>query len=300
VYNKLFTKILDSSIWLESTPTRIVWLTFIAVMDEDGFAAFASVGNVAHRARVTLEEAAAAIALLEGPDPDSGDPDNQGKRLERVPGGWMVLNAKKHRDMVTRVVIQEQTRERVRRHRELKRNSNGSETHQPLPCNAPVTPSESESDTETKARSEARKEKISSRKTATHPSADALGERFVRFWNAYPNKKGKSAAFKAWQKLRPTDALTDIIIAAIEQQKTWQTWRKDSGQFVPHPASWLNKGAWEDEPYAETMVAYENRPPQRHSLCPHTPQCERQTECTRKTINDGRRARGVPLLEAEH
>jgi hypothetical protein len=137
MYNKLFTKILDSSIWLESSPTRIVWVTLIAVMDEHGFAQFASVANLANRARVTLEEAKEAVARLESPDVDSSDPENEGRRLERVPGGWLVLNAEKHRQMVTRAIIQAQTRERVRRHREKKRSSNGS-----------VTPSEAESESE--------------------------------------------------------------------------------------------------------------------------------------------------------
>src|SRR3990167_5717123 len=113
MYNKLFTKILDSSIWLEPTPTRIVWLTFIAVMDETGFVQFASIANVAHRARVALEEAQEAIDCLEKPDGNSSDPDNEGRRIERVPGGWVVLNAEKHRSMVTRMIIKEQTKERV-------------------------------------------------------------------------------------------------------------------------------------------------------------------------------------------
>jgi hypothetical protein len=40
MYNRLFTKILDSSIWLEADTTRIVWITMLASMDEDGFAPF--------------------------------------------------------------------------------------------------------------------------------------------------------------------------------------------------------------------------------------------------------------------
>ena len=129
MYNKLFTKILDSSIWLESLPTRIVWLTLIATMDETGFCQFAAVGNLASRARVTLEQARKAIDCLEGPDAESGDPANDGRRIERVPGGWMVLNAEKHREMVTRAVVQEQTRLRVKRFRErLKRSSNADVT----------------------------------------------------------------------------------------------------------------------------------------------------------------------------
>ena len=32
MYNKLFTKILDSTIWLEDDATRLVWITFLAVI----------------------------------------------------------------------------------------------------------------------------------------------------------------------------------------------------------------------------------------------------------------------------
>lgn len=147
VYNKLFTKILDSSIWLEPTTTRIVWMTFIASMDEDGFVAFAAPGNVAGRARVTIEEAAAALEALEGPDPNSSDPDNDGRRIERVQGGWMVLNAGKYRAITTRIIEKEQTRQRVARHRAKKKavtNCNAGVTH----ANVPVTTSESETEEE--------------------------------------------------------------------------------------------------------------------------------------------------------
>lgn len=132
MYNKIFTKILDSSIWLETDSTRIVWLTLIAAMDETGFTQFASPANLAHRARVTLEAAEAAISLLEGPDHNSSDPEHEGRRIERVPGGWMVLNSAKYREMVTRAVGQEKTRERVARFRAKKKGV--------TPGNADVTP----------------------------------------------------------------------------------------------------------------------------------------------------------------
>lgn len=137
MYNKIFTKILDSSIWLEPTSTRIVWVVFLAAMDEDGFAQFASIPNLAHRARLSVEETEEALRILESPDTNSSDPEHEGRRVERVPGGWMVLNAQKYRSMVTRTVIREQTRTRVAKHRakvqEIKALSN---------CNAYVTPSE--------------------------------------------------------------------------------------------------------------------------------------------------------------
>jgi hypothetical protein len=117
MYNKIFTKILDSSIWMEPLATRIVWLTFIAAMDEHGFVSFASPANVAHRAIVPLDDTVKALAALEGPDANSSDPENEGRRLERVPGGWLVLNAHKYRALVTKAIIQDQTRDRVRAHR---------------------------------------------------------------------------------------------------------------------------------------------------------------------------------------
>jgi len=144
MYNKLFTKILDSSIWLESMPTRLVWLTFIAAMDEAGFVQFASVPNVALRARVPTAAAEKAIACLEGPDPNSADPDHEGRRIEKVPGGWMVLNAGKYRDLIKRAIMQEQTRARVAKHRAIKRG-NVDVTGESVTggnSNAPVTPSE--------------------------------------------------------------------------------------------------------------------------------------------------------------
>ncbi len=147
MYNKLFTKILDSSIWLESDATRLVWLTLLAAMDEDGFAQFASVANLAHRARVSLDACQEAVKCLESEDPHSADPDNGGRRLERVDGGWMVLNAHKYKQMVTRVVAREQTRERVRKFR-AKQAGNAPVTV----ANDLVTPSETE--TETKAEEE--------------------------------------------------------------------------------------------------------------------------------------------------
>jgi hypothetical protein len=130
MYNKIFTKILDSSIWMEPLPTRIVWLTFIAAMDETGFVEFASPANVAHRAIVPLSDTLTALAALEGPDINSSDPENEGRRVERVAGGWLVLNAHKYRGLVTKAIKQERTRDRVRAFRAKAKG----------PCNADVTP----------------------------------------------------------------------------------------------------------------------------------------------------------------
>lgn len=121
MFNKLFTKILDSSIWLEPTTTRIVWITLLAAMDETGYAHFSAVENLAARARVTKEEAEKAIECFLKPDKNSANPDHQGSRVERVPGGFFILNAAAHRAMMNREIQKEQTRLRVAKHREKKK-----------------------------------------------------------------------------------------------------------------------------------------------------------------------------------
>lgn len=122
MYNKLFSSILDSSIWLEDSETVRVWITLLASMDEDGFCKFGSVKNLAIRANVPLAGTMKAVDILESPDEISPGQDFDGRRIERVVGGWMVLNAKKYRDMVTRRLAKEQSRERVARFRAKKRS----------------------------------------------------------------------------------------------------------------------------------------------------------------------------------
>jgi len=83
---------------------------------------------------------------------------------------------------------------------------------------------------------------------------------FDAFWASYPNKKGKQAAIKAWEhaKSKPDH---QIIIAAVERQKTWPAWIKDGGQYIPNPATWLNQGRWEDQPVGVIDNTAPARPP---------------------------------------
>jgi len=70
---------------------------------------------------------------------------------------------------------------------------------------------------------------------------------FEIFWKAYPRKKNKGAALKAWRKLKKSLPPLEKLIAIIEEQKKSTDWTKDAGQFIPYPATWLNASGWEDE-----------------------------------------------------
>lgn len=73
------------------------------------------------------------------------------------------------------------------------------------------------------------------------------GERFERFWSAYPKKVGKDAARRWWGKRKPDDAMLAAMLAAIAVQAKSAQWAKDGGQYIPHPTTWLNEGRWQDD-----------------------------------------------------
>lgn len=77
--------------------------------------------------------------------------------------------------------------------------------------------------------------------------ARATDDGFERFWQAYPRKVGKLAARKAYavavRKVAGPDP-PGLLIEAVERAKPFWT----DPRFIPHPATWLNQGRWDDEP----------------------------------------------------
>ena len=70
---------------------------------------------------------------------------------------------------------------------------------------------------------------------------------FGVFWNKYPRKAGKDAAFIAFEKRKPDEQMLDEMLKAIELQSESDAWQKNDGQYIPHPSTWLNQGRWKDE-----------------------------------------------------
>ena len=70
---------------------------------------------------------------------------------------------------------------------------------------------------------------------------------FDTFWTAYPKRKGKIAAQKAWSKIRLSEKQVSEILISLEWQTSQPDWQKDNGQYIPNPATWLNGQRWLDE-----------------------------------------------------
>jgi len=121
-YTKLFSSIVTSTIWMEDDKTRIVWITMLAVADKNGEVQ-GSIPGLARIAGVSVEDCRAAISKFLAPDPDSRTKDDEGRRIEEIDGGWVLLNYNKYRDMASKDEQREAEAKRKARYRErLKRN----------------------------------------------------------------------------------------------------------------------------------------------------------------------------------
>jgi hypothetical protein len=242
-FAKLDNGILDSSLWSEPPSTRCVWITFLAKKDENGFVA-SSYSGMQRASNVTLQEFDAAIKTLESPDKDSRTPDFDGRRIEKIDGGWVVLNHEKYR--LHDDVVRELTRERVRKYRERKKVdvTQGNVTST-LPS---VSVSESVSGS------------LSSSSVLGGAGGEKYGSDFLEFWKLYPKKVGKAAAQRSWIiHVKKKAVPLPVVMKALEWQRKCDQWTKDNGQFVPNPETWLNQGRWNDEPQEILTPAY--KPP---------------------------------------
>lgn len=76
---------------------------------------------------------------------------------------------------------------------------------------------------------------------------------FDTFWAAYPKKRKRDDAKRAWDKRRPDSVLLTVMLRALERQRQSPDWQRQSGRFIPYPASWLNAGQWTDEDVAPIL-----------------------------------------------
>src|SRR2546425_5775977 len=120
MYTKLFATLIHSTVWREEMHIKVVWITMLAMADEQGDV-WASVPGLADAARVSVEQCEEALARLAAPDRYSRTRDHEGRRITAMEGGWHLLNYAKYRAVQDADHRRALTRERVRRHR-AKRN----------------------------------------------------------------------------------------------------------------------------------------------------------------------------------
>ena len=76
---------------------------------------------------------------------------------------------------------------------------------------------------------------------------------FISFWKSYPRKIGKQAAWRSWQRQK-LESIHDEIIQSVNKHIASAEWKKENGEFVPHPTTYLNQARWLDELQAEEQT----------------------------------------------
>lgn len=73
-----------------------------------------------------------------------------------------------------------------------------------------------------------------------------LRDSFEEFYSSYPRRVGKEAAKRAFVKASK-EVDPEVIVAGAKRLAADPNLPEK--QFVPYPATWLNRAGWEDEPY---------------------------------------------------
>lgn len=229
MYTKLFPEMYTGSMVGAGCVVFAVWPYALANCDEHGCVEL-NPRLLAMVLGASVPDIDQAISYLGQPDPDSRSDAEDGRRI--VQEGkflYRVVNFAKYRAIRDRQDRRASQREWDRRNRPSGHQRASSPTQSDTVRHSPTGPTHT--DTETK-------------NPPTPQGGDAA---FDRFWQTYPKKVAKHAALRAWKRLSPGTALAEIIIADVGRRRSSPGWTKDSGQYIPNPATYLNSKRWEDE-----------------------------------------------------
>jgi hypothetical protein len=100
--------------------------------------------------------------------------------------------------------------------------------------------------------------KAVSPKPSLEPSVKTdISSNFDLFYNTYPRKKNPLEAKRAFAKALTVASFDEILAGAIRYANDPNL--PSDKQFIPHPATWLNKGGWMNGPEPERKMSPEER-----------------------------------------
>ncbi len=239
-YTKLFNSILASTIWRADHVTRIVWITLLAMADRHGVAE-GSIPGLADFARVTIAECESALTQLQAPDTYSRSQEHEGRRIQAVDGGWLILNHAKYRAKLGADERREYLRVKQAEYRQSHPRKKIASTvvNNGNDWSTLLTHTEAEADPES--------EKIKIPRASRSASA-GYDEDFLQIWALYP-KGSKSQAAKEFTRARLSDPnILGVMLAAIGWQSQQPNWTEQGGKFRPDTERWIKNRRWEDEP----------------------------------------------------
>jgi len=235
MFVKLFADLMDSSLWSESSDTRIVWITLLMMADETGLVRSTAPG-ITKRAGVNLAHTRAALEKFEAPDPESRTLVLEGRRIERVDGGYQIVNYLAYRNLRNKDARREYMRTYMAQRRAKERGCK-----QPVNPVSPVnlTLAQAEADTDTEASTPPAPLLLTVNKTENGKEVPEGAEQLA--FKVYGNVPGELAQ---WYRIYP---LPWVLPAIEETERCGKTnaaythailerWRKEGAPQTGHDA----------------------------------------------------------------
>jgi hypothetical protein len=130
----------------------------------------------------------------------------------------------------------------------------------------------------------------------SHPQAELEGA-FIEFWSLYPRKVEKLAARKAFGKAVAAVGV-DEVLAGVKRLAADRN--LPPKQYIPYPASWLNAGGWESEPYPERELSAEEKAERARAEYERKRLAEREHSQRLLAESEEARRKATPPPKCEH
>ena len=234
-FTKLFSSIVDSTVWREALHVKVVWITMLAKADRNGRVP-CSLPGLADAARVSLEQCQDALAILAAPDPYSRTKAHEGRRVEECDGGWQLLNYLKYRALRDAEERRIQTREAVARHRQ-KATKQAKVSH--VSRNKPNAEAEAEAEAD--------------------PSIPSTPPAFEVAWSCYPKRpnNSKATAKRAWDARMADGVDPAVLVDGVRRYAAYIEATDTAPQFVKLASTFLGP----DEHYLSDFTLPESVDP---------------------------------------
>lgn len=225
----------------EPLEVRYAFMMLLAMCDATGHVIGTDVA-IARRMNMPVDEFQQCVAALMEPDPESNSKERDGRRVvnSEHERGYFVVNYLTYRDMKTEESKREYMKKYMQEYREKKRSCKTVKANSKNGKSELASVRHAEAEGEEDANTEGDSNHLS---RSASPSGEEV---FSEFWTAYPRKKAKADAERAWKNQKCSAILPQILVA-IRAAKASHDWTKEFGRFIPYPASWLNSRGWEDE-----------------------------------------------------
>lgn len=123
-YCKLSADLPYSSMWQEDGDTCKFWITLLCLKNEEGVVT-QNLHGVARQIQIPYKKCIEALEKFKKPDPQSKTPEDDGRRVEIVPGGIKIINHEKYQQLGWTEEKRKYERERKAKQREKKKLQSG-------------------------------------------------------------------------------------------------------------------------------------------------------------------------------